>query len=124
MNNFPKLSSIIIGTSDLERAKKFYVAIFGITIEKESENYISALGVDGTHIEIEADTEYRFPNWKEHNIATYKNSEFTVSNIHKFSESVVKHGGKIVSQAKTRPWGTTAAEIADPDENIFLIVQK
>ena len=124
MNNFPKLSSIIIGTSDLERAKEFYVAIFGITIEKESENYISALGVDGTHIEIEADTEYRFPNWKEHNIATYKNSEFTVADLNAFLDSVEKNGGKITSQPKTRPWGTIAAEIADPEGNIFLIVQK
>ena len=120
--NLPVLSSIIIGTNDIKRAKEFYRAVFGIVIEKDESMYISAHGIDGTHIEIETDSEYRFPNWQNHNIGTYKNSEFIVADIHEFVKTVENSGGKVISQPKIRPWGTFAAEIADPDGNIFLIV--
>ncbi|OGH68655.1 MAG: hypothetical protein A2754_02295 [Candidatus Magasanikbacteria bacterium RIFCSPHIGHO2_01_FULL_47_8] len=123
-NNFPKLGPIIIGTSNMDEAKRFYTAVFGITIERdESPHYVSARGVDGTHIELEADSEHRFPNWIEHNIGTYKNSEFQVVDIHSFLESVERHGGKVVTKAVSRPWGGFAAEIADPEGNMFLISQ-
>lgn len=122
--SFPNLGPIIIGTTDIEKAKKFYIAVFGITIESEDDNYVSARGVDGTHIELEEDSENRFPDWAKHNIGTYKNSEFQVEDIHKFLESVVDNGGKVVSKPVARPWGDTGAEFADLDGNIFLISQK
>jgi predicted enzyme related to lactoylglutathione lyase len=123
-NNFPKLGPIIIGTSNIEKAKKFYSAVFGITIESEDTNYVSARGVDGTHLELEEDSENRFPRWAERNIGTYKNSEFSVPDINSFLDSVVQNGGKIMSNPVARPWGDMAAEFADPDGNIFLISQK
>lgn len=123
-NNFPKLGPIIIGTSDIEKAKKFYIAVFGITIESEDTNYVSARGVDGTHIELEEDSENRFPNWAERNIGTYKNSEFRVSNIELFLANVIENGGAIVSKPTPRPWGDIGAEFSDLDGNIFLISQK
>ena len=123
-NNFPKLGPIIIGTANIEVAKKFYIAVFGLTIEREDSNYISAHGVDGTQIELEEDSENRFPNWKEHNIGTYKNSEFSVTDISAFLTTVVQNGGKIISAPVARPWGGFGAEFADPDGNIFLISQK
>lgn len=124
-NKFPRLGPIIVGTSDMERAKKFYISVFGITIEKdESPVYVSARGVDGTHIELEGNSEHRFPNWVEHNIGTYKNSEFVVTDINSFVENVEKYGGKITTPPTARPWGGFGAEIADPDGNIFLISQK
>ena len=123
-NTFPKLGSIIIGTSDIEKAKKFYIEVFGITIESEDTHYISARGKDGTHIELEEDSQDRFPRWKERNVGTYKNSQFIVSDIHGFLELVEKNGGSIVSKPIARPWGDFGAEFADPDGNIFLISQK
>lgn len=123
-NNFPKLGPIIIGTSDIEKAKKFYTAVFGLTIESEDVNYISARGVDGTHIELEEDSENRFPHWAERNIGTYKNSEFQVADIVSFLQKVIDNGGKIVSKPTPRPWGDIGAEFSDPDNNIFLISQK
>jgi lactoylglutathione lyase len=123
-NNFPKLGPIIIGTSNIEKAKDFYVKVFGIKIENESPNYVSARGVDGTHIELEEDSENRFPNWEKHNIGTYKNSEFSVDEISSFLDSVEQNGGKIISEPKERPWGGYGAEISDPEGNMFLISQK
>jgi predicted enzyme related to lactoylglutathione lyase len=123
-NNFPKLGPIIIGTSSIEKAKKFYSAVFGITIEHEEPHYVSARGADGTHIELEEDSESRFPRWAEHNVGTYKNSEFLVSDIHAFTERVVQHGGKVISAPTARPWGGFGAEVADLDGNIFLISQR
>ena len=123
-NNFPNLGPIIIGTSNIEKAKAFYTAVFGVTIDHESPHYVSARGVDGTQIELEEYSEHRFPNWKEHNIGTYKNSEFQVADIHSFLESVEKHGGRIITRAVSRPWGGFGAEIADPEGNMFLIAQK
>ncbi len=123
-DNFPKLQAIIMGTTNMERAKNFYVAVFGITIENdESSHYVSGHGVDGTFIELEGDAEHRFPNWKAHNIGTYKNSEFRVSDIHSFLEIVEKHGGTVITKATPRPWGGFGAEVADPDGNMFLISQ-
>ena len=122
-NNFPSLSSVIIGTSDIQKAKEFYVAVFGIIVEIEEPHYISAHGTDGTHIEIETDSEHRFPNWVKHNVGTYKNSEFGVEDIHEFMKIVEKHGGKVINKPEMRPWGPVA-EIADLDGNIFLITQK
>ncbi|OGE79337.1 MAG: hypothetical protein A2751_05105 [Candidatus Doudnabacteria bacterium RIFCSPHIGHO2_01_FULL_46_14] len=123
-HNLPKLGPIIIGTSNIEKAKVFYTAVFGISIERdESPHYVSARGVDGTHIELEADSEYRFADWKQHNVGTYKNSEFQVDDIRSFLELVEKHGGRVVTNATIRPWGGFGAEIADPDGNMFLISQ-
>ncbi|MFM2423799.1 MAG: Glyoxalase-like domain [Candidatus Parcubacteria bacterium] len=123
-NNFPALGPIIIGTVDLQKAKDFYTSVFGISIEKEDTNYISARGIDGTHIELEEDSENRFPHWVERNIGTYKNSQFTVSDIDTFLDTVTNNGGRIVSKPVKRPWGSTTAEFADIDGNIFLISQK
>ncbi len=123
-NNFPALGPIIIGTADLQKARDFYISVFGISIEKEEANYISARGIDGTHIELEEDSENRFPHWAERNIGTYKNSQFIVSNINTFLDTVTRNGGKIVSDPVVRPWGNTTAEFADTDGNIFSISQK
>jgi predicted enzyme related to lactoylglutathione lyase len=122
--NFPTLGPIIIGTSDIEKAKEFYTKVFGLKIGDQSENYLSAIGVDGVHIELEEDSDNRFPNWKENNVGTYKNSEFSVQDIFSFFESVKENGGSVVSEPVARPWGGYGGEIADLDGNIFLISQK
>ncbi len=118
-----KLGPIIIGVRSIEKAKSFYVNVFGIEIKEQSENYLSAFLGDA-HIEIEEDSPNRFPFWAERNIGTYKNSEFIVSNMQEFLEAVKSNGGTVVSEPVPRPWGGLGAEIADPDGNIFLISQK
>ena len=117
-----KLGPIIIGVKSIEAAKLFYVNVFGIEVESQSENYLSAyLGT--THIELEEDSPNRFPLWAEHNIGTYKNSEFIVSNMQSFLVLVEEYGGRVINAPITRPWGGLTTEIADPDGNIFLISQ-
>lgn len=123
-DEFPKLGPIIIGTLDIQIAKKFYTSVFGLVIESESPHYVSARGVDGTHIELEEDSENRFPDWGKHNIGTYNNAEFVVRDINSFLEKVVKNGGKVINNPAERPWGGFAGEIADPDGNILLISQE
>ncbi len=123
-NNFPTRGPIIIGTNDIKRSKEFYIAVFGITIEREDPAYISAHLTDGTHIELEADSPERFPNWVKHNVGTYKNSEFFVPDIQTFIELVLKHGGRVVVPPVARSWGGFGAEITDPDGNIMPISQK
>lgn len=119
-----RLGPIIIGVNDMARAKAFYTAVFGIKTEHEDATYLSSHMADGTHIELEMENEHRFPNWKAHNVGTYKNSEFQVTDMDAFLKTVAEHGGKIVSPQTARPWGGFAAEISDPDGNIFLISQK
>lgn len=118
----PKLGPIIIGVTSIEKVKEFYVKVFEIEIAEQKENYLSAY-LNETHIEIEEDCASRFPGWKEHNVGTYKNSEFIVPNMNLFLKKVQEYGGKIISQPVMRPWGATTAEIADPDGNMFLISQ-
>lgn len=109
----------------MERAKQFYTSVFGITIQNdESAHYVSARTVDGILIELEGDSEHRFPNWVKNNIGTYKNSEFFVPDINLFFETVEQNGGKVITKPVPRPWGGFAGEIADPDGNILLISQK
>jgi predicted enzyme related to lactoylglutathione lyase len=124
LSNFPILGPIIIGTSDLARSKKFYVAVFGIAIDSESKNYVSAHTIDGARIELEEDSENRFPQWAARNIGTYKNCEFHVADLISFLKSVVEHGGKIVSSPIARPWGDSNAEFSDCDGNVFLVSQR
>lgn len=116
-----KLGPIVIGVNNIEKALPFYVNVFGIKVERQDESYVSAYMEDGTHIELEMENEHRFPNWKAHNVGTYKNSEFQVADMAAFLEVVTTHGGHIISPSTPRPWGGLAAEISDLDGNIFLI---
>lgn len=118
-----RLGPVVIGVKDIEKAKTFYINVFGIEVESQSENYLSAyLGT--AHIELEEDSANRFPQWAEHNVGTYKNSEFLVSSMNDFLALVTENGGMIVNDPVARPWGGLAAEIADPDGNIFLISEE
>ena len=71
----PTLGPIVIGVNSIEKALPFYVNVFGIKVERQDDTYLSAHMEDGTHIEFEMENEHRFPNWKAHNVGTYKNSE-------------------------------------------------
>ena len=118
-----KLGPIIIGVKSIEKAKPFYLNVFGIEIQEQREHYLSATLGDA-HIEIEENSPNRFPLWAERNIGTYKNSEFTVADMKEFLDAVRSNGGTVVSKPVARPWGGMNAEIADPDGNIFLISQE
>lgn len=107
---FPTLGPIVIGVNDLDQAKRFYTKLFGIKINEEDDHYLSATMIDGTHIELEEDCADRFPNWAKHNIGTFKNSQFVVSDIVAFLSQVVQLGGTVVSEPTQRPWGDMGAE--------------
>ena len=119
----PRLGPIIIGVNNIEKIKEFYIKVFEIEIDHQSENYLSA-HLGDAHIELEEDSPHRFPHWKEHNVGTYKNSEFFVPNMSRFIEKVLRYGGRVVGLPSKKPWGSITAEIADPDGNIFLISQE
>lgn len=118
-----RLGPIVIGVKNIEKSKSFYINVFGMVIKYQSENYLSGLFGD-VHIEIEEHSKNRFPSWAKHNIGTYKNSQFIVSDINELLTLVINNGGKIVNGPKSRPWGSINVEIADPDNNIFLISQE
>ena len=118
-----KLGPIIIGVKNIEKAKIFYENVFELKIHTQSKNYLSCY-LGETHIELEEDSNNRFPNWAKHNIGTYKNSQFIVENIDEFVAKVVQFRGKVISLPRAQPWGGINAEIADPDRNIFLISQE
>jgi len=84
--NYPVLGPIIIGTTDIGNAKKFYIAVFGLVIDSESDNYVSARATDGTRIELEEDSENRFPGWAERNIGSIKIANFMSPTSHRFCE--------------------------------------
>ena len=118
-----KLGPIIIGVKNIEKAKIFYENVFELEIDIQSRDYLSCYLGD-THIEIEEDSQNRFPDWAKHNIGTYKNSQFIVENIDEFVAKVVQFGGKVISLPRAQPWGGINAEIEDIDGNIFLISQE
>jgi len=120
MNNYPTLWAIIIWTKNKKLAKKFYSNVFWIDIEVEKENYISARLKDGTLIEIEENSENRFPNREKNNIWTYKNSQFMVDDLNDFLQKVVANWWSVISPIKQKPRGSTT-EICDSEGNTFLI---
>src|SRR3989338_9888461 len=71
----------------------------------DSEQALNAYMEDGTHIELEMENEQRFPNWKAHNVGTYKNSEFQVADMAAFLEAVTANGGRIITPSPPPPPG-------------------
>ena len=121
-NTKPKLGPIVIGVNSIDAVLDFYTNVFEIVVETRKPNYLAARLGDA-EIEIEEDCAQRFPHWKERNVGTYKCAEFTVPDMAAFLQKVEKFGGKVVSPITSRPWGALAAEISDPDGNIFLLSQ-
>ena len=118
-----KISSILIGVSDLNKARPFYEKVFGFSFDEFRPPFASAM-MGNTEFNIEEDAEYREKNWGKKNVAGRKSVTFETDNLDAFLETVVQEGGKVVEGPIRQPWGWHNAVISDLDGNEFVIEQE
>ncbi len=118
-----KLSSLLIGVSDLNKARPFYEQVFGVTFDEFRPPFASFI-LGGVEFNVEENTPTRSANWAEYHIGTRKQFSFQVDDLEVFLIQAKQAGATIVQQPELKPWGWKEAIIADPDQNEFLIEQE
>ncbi len=118
-----KVSSIVLGVSDLNKARPFYEEILGMTFEEFRPPFASAT-LGNIEFNIEENTEYRASDWAEKYIGGRKPIGFETDNLELFLTLASQKGAIVVETAVDRPWGWREAVIADGDGNEFVIEQK
>jgi predicted enzyme related to lactoylglutathione lyase len=118
-----KVSSIVIGVSDLRKAKIFYENVFGFTFQEFRPPFSSAM-FDGIEFNIEENSKDRSGDWRSKYLGGRKSVGFKTDNLKAFLESAQAHGAHILQPPKEMPWGWREAVIADQDSNEFLIEEE
>lgn len=118
-----KISSILIGVTDLIKARPFYEQVFGFQFKEFRPPFASA-SFDGIEFNIEENTNYRSVDWAKNYIGGRKHIAFETNNLEQFLAKAESLGAKITIPPQEKPWGWKEAVIADPDHNEFIIEQK
>lgn len=118
-----KISSILIGVTNLEQARPFYEKVFGMEFQEFRPPFASAY-LDGLEFNIEEDADYRSSDWAKTYIGGRKHISFQTDNLEAFLEITERNGAKIIQSIETKPWGWKEAIIADPDGDEFIIEQE
>ncbi|MEN9342385.1 MAG: Glyoxalase-like domain [Candidatus Parcubacteria bacterium] len=118
-----KVSSILIGVNDLNKAKPFYEQVFGFQFNEFRPPFASA-NLDGVEFNIEEYADYRPKDWAENYIGGRKQISFETDNLEKFLTKAESLGAKIIETPQEKPWGWKEAVIADSDNNEFIVEQK
>lgn len=117
-----KISSILIGVSNLEKAKPFYEKVFGFVFDEFRPPFAS-VEFDGIEFNIEENASTRDENWAKKNIGGRKNISFETENLEEFLKVALENGATIVKPSTNTPWKWRELIIADPDGNEFLVEQ-
>lgn len=118
-----KVSSFLIGVTDLLKAKEFYEKLLGMTFNEFRPPFASA-ELSGMEFNIEEDAEYRSKDWAQIYIGGRKHMSFEVDDLEAFMSKAEQLGAKIIKPIETKPWGWKEAIIADMDGNEFIIEQE
>lgn len=118
-----KVSSILIGVTDLNKSKSFYEQILGMKFDEFRPPFASAT-LDGIEFNIEENAEHRSSDWSSKYIGGRKQVSFEVDNLEIFLKKVTDLGVKTVQSIEVKPWGWKEAVITDIDGNEFIIEQK
>ena len=118
-----KVSSILIGVSDLNRARPFYENVFGMKFNEFRPPFASAMLGD-IEFNIEENASYRSPDWPKLYIGGRKQVSFEVDDLDSFLKQASSLSVKIVKKVEIKPWGWKEVIVADPDGNEFIIEQE
>lgn len=118
-----KVSSILIGVSDLNKARPFYEDVFGMKFDEFRPPFASA-NLGGVEFNIEENASYRSSDWSKLYIGGRKQVSFQADDLDSFLKQAELSGAKIIKEAETKPWGWKEAIITDPDGNEFIIEQE
>jgi predicted enzyme related to lactoylglutathione lyase len=118
-----KISSILIGVNNLQKAKPFYEQVFGMKFEEFRPPFASAT-FDGIEFNIEENADYRSSDWATLYIGGRKHISFQADDLESFLLYAEEHGATIIKPIETKPWGWKEAIIADFDGNEFIVEQE
>lgn len=118
-----KVSSILIGVTDLNKARSFYENVFGMRFDEFRPPFASAtLGT--IEFNIEEDAPYRSSDWSKIYIGGRKHVSFETEDLTVFLEQAILQGAKVIKEIEEKSWGWKEVIIADLDGNEFIVEQK
>ncbi len=117
------LGSILIGVSDLNKARPFYENVLGFKFDEFRPPFASAMLGD-IEFNIEENAPYRSADWAQKNIGGRKSCTFGVADIFAFLKDAVGQGAKVIKEPVKQEWGWYDAVISDMDGNEFVIEQE
>jgi predicted enzyme related to lactoylglutathione lyase len=115
-------TSVLIGVRDILKSKVFYENVFSVTFDEVRPPF-SNFYLNSIEFMVEENTPEREEGWSERYIGRETGICLQVEDINKFLEEVVTHGGTIIQEPITKPWGSIEGKFADLDRNIFIIEQ-
>ena len=118
-----KVSSILIGVNDLNKAKPFYEQVFGFQ-SKEFRPPFAFANFDSVEFNVEENVDYRAKDWADNYIGGRKHISFETHHLKQFLVKAEALGATIVELPQENPCGWKEAVIADPDGNEFIVEQK
>lgn len=118
-----KVSSVLIGVRDLNKAKLFYENVFGMVFDEFRPPFSSARLGD-LEFNLEEDADYRDKDWARQHIGGRKCVGFEVDDLESFLTKAALNGAVILKKPELTPWGWLESIISDRDGNEFLIEQK
>jgi predicted enzyme related to lactoylglutathione lyase len=118
-----KVSSILIGVSDLNKARPFYEQVFAMTFNEFRPPFASAT-LNDVEFNIEENAVYRSSDWAKLYVGGRKQVSFQTDNLEQFIQQARSFGATVVKEPVDQPWGWKEAIIADFDNNEFIIEQE
>ncbi len=119
-----EVSFLRVGVSDLDAAQHFYETILGMQmiVERGDDGYLMfGLGCTTLIVETAAAIEGEYP--PKLNTSRYLGVSLKIRNIHQFYEKTKNLGANFTQPPEKQFWGGHLAEIADPDGNIWTLVE-
>ena len=117
------LSGIIVWTDNLERLKKFYEQVLGLTPHSVRENFIAYKWNAGkAEIRFSIGLHSRVNGRSKDPFRAMIN--FDVTDINEISSRLKAHGTKFIREPELEHWGGLVATFEDPDGNIIQMLQQ
>lgn len=118
-----RLGVLLIGVSDLNKARPFYESVFDIeTVDFRPPFMQGKLGE--IEFNIEENASYRSSDWAKKNIGNRKSFTLEVDDIFTFLDNAEKAGARVIEKPTKQEWGWYDAVVSDMDGNEFVIEQK
>lgn len=118
-----RLSSIVIGVSDLTKARPFYEDLLGMSFNEFRPPFACAV-LGNVEFNIEENADYRPDDWAKNYIGGRKPVGLAVDDLETFLMVVRQQGFIVVHEPIKQPWGWVEAVIADIDGNEFVVEQE
>ncbi|HEX9079985.1 MAG TPA: VOC family protein [Desulfuromonadaceae bacterium] len=113
------MKNIVVFVTDLARAKAFYAETLGFPLAGETEMLLEffpgAPTTLGVALALQEDARRL--------VGRHTGITLRVEQIEKLCEALARAGARFVEPLETSPWGKMAV-IADPDGNLFALVDR